>query len=182
MHMKNWAFILILLPATAMAGEGGWGNFFNRFFPSTTQAVTGTVDSVTAPATGQNLSNQIDRRMNYQPTTQQAYPQYGQQYAQPYAPQTGAPIVQQQAASEDLIRCVYLGKYIEQNRALLEESVDAQRKAQLYSAEFASKQCRAKLEPYKHVFADVDNSMNTCFANEECQSLGSASSSGGLKQ
>lgn len=164
----------------AMAGEGE-GSFFGNLL---NRVVSGSgVSQVTAPGDGKHLSNQINTFVNPAPQTGtqalSAQPQSSYPQAQGY-PSTPTMV---QPSGEELVRCVYLGKYIDQNKRLEEESVEAQLNRKRTGELYAKLNCNALLVPYNHVFKQVDQALTTCFANEDCQSANlEATSNGSIKK
>lgn len=190
--MKNWVFILILFPISAMAGESGVGNFLSKLFPSTAERVSNTVEDVTSPGSGVRLSNTITNRLaptypqqgaqQMNPAT--AYPYQAQQPAQTPAQPAAPAAANDQATRDSLVRCMYMGKLIETNTAQSEDSAEAQVKAERVGQLYKSLNCNDLLKNYGQVIKGVDEATNQCLENEDCQtiSLPTANASGGVKK
>ena len=169
--MKKWAYILILFPVTAMAGESGFGSFLGKIFPRTTENVNGVVDTWTAPADGSHLGNAITNQ--FAP----GYPQqqYPQGYPQQGLPQQGYPTAAQpplpaqtqavtpardNSKNETLVRCMYMGKLIEEHTKLSEESVESQEIVERTKKLYSNLKCNDELQGYTQVMKQVDQAVN----------------------
>jgi hypothetical protein len=182
--MKKWIYIAVLFPISAMAGDSTLGNFLGKIFPSTTERVTNTVQDIKAPGTGEHLTNTITNRLapTYtQPSQVPTYPaQTGPTYAQPATP---AP-VQDKAASETLVRCMYMGNLIDSHTKLSEESVESQEIVERTKKLYAGLKCNDALKNYTQVIKQVDQAVQACPDGEDCETgpLASSNSSGQLKK
>ncbi len=172
-------FAILMFSGSAWADEekgSFFGNFVNRVFSGT------AVEQVAAPATGNHLSSQITNSMNAAPSTQTQY----QGYQQNLYPNQAAPnYSQQQKINEELVRCVYIGATVGENTKFSHESVAAQDNARRAGKLLSGLNCNQILAPYSDVIKQVEHAMNTCAANDDCETptINQAqANSGGVKK
>ncbi len=78
---------------------------------------------------------------------------------------------QQRTVQEGLVRCMYLGKFVEVNTSLSEQDADAQIKAKRAGELYANLKCNEQLAGYEQVWKNIDTAIGNCMNNDDCQTL-----------
>lgn len=81
---------------------------------------------------------------------------------------------QERGIQESIVRCMYLGKFIETNRGLGQEDAEALVRSQRAGELYANLRCNAQLSGFEQVWKNVDLAIGNCMANSDCQTLNPA--------
>lgn len=179
---KVWiaCLIALIIPCISFAQEEvengssfSFKSFIDKIFSgSSSNKNTQAAPQESAASTTEQSPDVVDRlvdRFTGQPVT----PTNGYQQ-NPAAMQ--AQVQQQKQIQEGLVRCMYLGKFVEVNTGLAEQDADAQIKAKRAGELYANLKCNEQLAGYEPIWKGVDIAIGNCVANDDCQNLNPAGS------
>lgn len=86
---------------------------------------------------------------------------------------------QEHTAREGIVRCMYLGKFVEIHTGLSEQDPDAQIKAKRAGELYANLKCNEQLAGYEQVWKNVDKAIGNCVSNDDCQNLNPTANTAG---
>lgn len=144
------------------AAENGSAFSFKSLLSNIFSSSSSSSNKSNAPDSAVNIPNNIVDHLvgQTQSSTQNQMPQNNM-----------AMQAQQRTLQEGLVRCMYLGKFVEINTSLSEQDADAQIKAKRAGELYANLKCNQQLAGYEHVWKNIDTAIGNCMDNDDCQTL-----------